>query len=218
MTSQPPSQRNSWLKPLLLITVVLILPLILLAVWGETFLAVAQRWQIEPPAPSVLALAVTAILASDVFLPVPSGPISTLAGSQLGFVVGTAVSTVGMTLGAAIAFGLAKAWGRPLAARYCSPEQLAELEAACREHGVWMLILTRPLPVLAEACALLVGAWQMCWRQFLPTVAVSNLVIAATYSALGQQAVHYGWLPMALCASVAAPLIITWWWRRKGFS
>ena len=159
-----------------------------------------------------------AILASDVFLPVPSGPMSTLAGSQLGFVAGTAVSTLGMTLGAAIAFALAKAWGRPLAARYCSSEQLAELESACTEHGVWMLMLTRPLPVLAEACALLVGALQMRWRQFLLTVTISNFLIAATYSWLGQQAARYGWLPMALCASVAVPLLITWWWRRRGFS
>jgi 3-dehydroquinate synthase len=218
MTPERPSRLNPWLKPLLLITVVLILPLILLAVWGETFLSVAQHWQREPPAPWILATAVTAILASDVFLPVPSGPISTLAGSQLGLVTGTAVSTLGMTLGATIAFALAKAWGRPLAARYCSTEQLAELEAACTAHGVWMLMLTRPLPVLAEACALLVGALQMGWRQFLPTVTISNFLIAATYSLLGQEAARYGWLPLALCASVAVPLLITWWWRRKGIT
>jgi len=215
MTDLPPNSPNSWLKPLLLITVVLILPLVLLAIWGETFLSVAQRWQAEPPARWILAVAVTAILASDVFLPVPSGPISTLAGSQLGVVLGTAVSTTGMTLGAVIAFALAKAWGRPLAERYSSPKQLAELETACTKHGVWMLVLTRPLPILAEACALLVGALQMSWRQFLPAVLVSNFLIAATYSVLGQQAADYGWLPMAVCASVALPVVATWWWRRK---
>ncbi len=214
MTAPPSTTRNPWLKPLLLITVVLILPLLLLAVWGEPFSLVAQQWQINPPGRWALAVAVTAILASDLFLPVPSGPISTLAGSQLGIVFGTAVSTLGMTLGAIIAFALAKAWGRPLAERYSSSKQLAELEAACHDHGVWMLILTRPLPILAEACALLVGALQMTWRQFLPTVLVSNFLIAATYSVLGQQAADYGWLPMAVCTSVALPLVATWWWRR----
>ncbi len=218
MTTPPPTTGNPWLKPLLLITVVLILPLLLLALWGETFSLVAKQWQTEPPSRWALAAAVTAILASDVFLPVPSGPISTLAGSQLGIVLGTAVSTLGMTLGAIIAFALAKAWGRPLAERYSSTNQLAELEIACRDHGVWMLILTRPLPILAEACALLVGALQMPWRQFLPTVLVSNFLIAATYSVLGQQAADYGWLPMAVCASVAVPVLATWWWRRKGIS
>jgi len=215
MCSQSPFTNHSSRKPLLLVTVVLILPLLLLAIWGETFSAVAQRWQAEPPARWILATAVIAILASDVFLPVPSGPLSTLAGSQLGFFLGTAVSTVGMTLGAVIAFALAKAWGRPLAARYASANRLAELETACTEHGVWMLFLSRPLPILAEACALLVGALQMPWKQFLPTVIASNLLIAATYSALGQHAATYGWLPIALCTSVALPLLATWWYRRR---
>lgn len=215
MTSQPPQTGNPWLKPLLLLTVVLILPLVLLAVWGEAFYTVAQHWQSEPPAPWLLGLAIVGILASDVFLPVPSGPISTLAGSQLGIVVGTLVSTVGMTIGAVIAFALAKAWGRPLAERYSSPPQLAELEQSCSEHGVWMLLITRPLPILAEACALLVGALQMSWRQFLPTIVVSNLLISATYAMLGQQAAQYGWLPLAVCASAALPLLITWWWRKS---
>jgi 3-dehydroquinate synthase len=218
MTTPPPTTGNPWLRPLLLITVVLVVPLLLLAAWGESFALVAQRWQTNPPARWVIAAAVTAILASDVFLPVPSGPISTLAGSQLGFVLGTAVSTLGMTLGAVIAFALAKAWGRPLAERYSSTKQLAELETACTNHGTWMLILTRPLPILAEACALLVGVLQMPWQQFLPTVLVSNFLIAATYSVLGQQAANYGWLPMAVCASVAVPVLVMWWWRRKGIN
>jgi 3-dehydroquinate synthase len=215
MPPQPAHSRNPWLKPLLLIAVVLVVPLLLLAAGGETFLALAERWQQEPPAKWILSTGVVAILASDVFLPVPSGPISTLAGSHLGILLGTAVSTLGMTLGAAIAFALAKTWGQPLVQRYASTEQFQHLETACAEHGVWMLLITRPLPIFAEACALLVGGLQMPWRQFLPAVLVSNTLIAATYSALGQHAADYGWLPLALCVSVALPLLVTWGWRRK---
>ena len=215
MTNPPPPTGNPWVKPLLLITVVLILPLVLLAVWGETFLTVAEQWQSDPPSRCVMGLAIVGILATDVFLPVPSGPISTLAGSQLGIVLGTITSTIGMTLGAVIAFTLAKAWGRPLAEKYSSAEQLSQLESSCNQHGVWMLLVTRPLPILAEACALLVGALQMSWRQFLPTIIVSNLLIAATYSILGQQAAEYGWLPIAVCLSAALPLVVTWWWRTR---
>ncbi len=207
--------KSRLIKPLLLVAVVLVLPLVAIALWGESFGSIVQRWQESPPSPLIMAAAIVAILAADVFLPVPSGPVSTLAGSQLGFLLGTATSALGMTLGAALAFGLARRWGRPVAEHFSSPEQVAELEDACRQHGPWMLILTRPLPVLAEACALLVGALQMTWQKFLPTVLVSNLVIAATYSALGQQADRYGWLPAALCASVALPLAFAWWWRGR---
>ena len=74
---------------------------------------------------------VTAVLASDVFLPVPSGPLSTLAGSQLGFLLGTAASTLGMTLGGMVAFGLARLWGWPLAERLASVEHLHSMSQAC---------------------------------------------------------------------------------------
>src|SRR5690606_11307473 len=109
-------------------------------------------------------------------------------------------SAVGMTLGATIAFALAKRWGRPLAARLSSSEQLAELESSCQQHGPWMVVLTRPLPIVAEACALLVGALQMRFRTFLPVVLVSNVLVAGTYAVLGRQAVQHGWLPLAVCA------------------
>ena len=202
-------------KPLLLVTVVLILPLLLFAFGAESYSSVSERWQVSPPEPVTLAAAIVAMLASDVFLPVPSGPISTLAGSQLGFPLGTVTAALGMTLGAIIAFGLARRWGRPLAERFSSPSQIDQLESACQSHGTWMLIITRPLPVLAEACALLVGALQMRWQQFLSTVLASNLLIAATYALLGQQASKHGWLPAGLCASIALPLIVTWWWRKS---
>lgn len=215
MNSPQSPKANPWIKPLLLITVVLVLPVLLLAFWGESFAALAEQWQENPPSKSTIALAVAGILASDVFLPVPSGPITTLAGSQLGAVWGTLVSAGGMTLGGIIAFALAKAWGRPLAERLSTPEQLQELETACQEHGGWVLILTRPLPIVGEAGAMLVGALQMPWMQFLVVLVASNLIIAATYAMLGQQASAYGWLPIALCASAALPLLLAWWWRSR---
>ncbi|MBI3838694.1 MAG: hypothetical protein HY288_12270 [Planctomycetia bacterium] len=75
-----------------------------------------------------------------------------------------------------------------------------------RCYGSWILIITRALPVLAEAAVLLMGATQLAWRQFLPAVMLSNLGIAAVYSVLGQLAQAQGELPLALGASIALPL------------
>ena len=202
-------------KPLLLITVVLVLPLVLLALWGEPFTEQLAHWQEAPPADSVLAAVIVAALASDVFLPIPSGPLCTLAGSALGLWKGTLVGCLGMTAGAIIAYGLARRWGKPLAVRYSSRERIAELEEACRSHGPWMLAVTRPLPVIAEACALLVGALQMPWKTFLATTLLCNTALALGYSLLGQQAATQGWLPAALCVSIAVPLLATWVWKRR---
>lgn len=203
------------LKPLLLVTVVLVLPVVLLAVQGESFARRLIEWQRDPPPKPVLAAAIVAMLSSDVVLPVPSGPLSTLAGSQLGVVRGTLASFAGMTIGASIAFALARQWGTPLASRLSSAEQLAEAEEINRRHGPWLLAITRPLPIMAEAATLLVGALQMSWREFLPPVLLTNLAISLVYSVLGQQAAEHGVLPLATAASVALPLGAAAWWRRR---
>lgn len=202
-------------KPLLLVALVLVLPLVLLAFAGESFAAFMERLKSEPPSATVLFITVVAILATDVFLPVPSGPISTLAGSQLGLVAGTLASALGMTLGGTIAFALSRRWGRPLAERFADPRQLTDLEAAADTHGPWLLIVTRPLPVLAEAGVLLVGTLQMSWRVFLPALIGSNLLIAATYALLGQTASERGWLPIAVCLSIALPILVTYAAKRR---
>jgi 3-dehydroquinate synthase len=197
---------NPFAKPLLLVALVLVLPLVLLAVLGESYAPLFERLKSAPPSAPTVFLAVAAILATDLFLPVPSGPISTFAGSQLGIVTGTLASAIGMTVGGVIAFALARRWGRPLAERLSGPEQLSALEEAASTHGTWLVLLTRPLPVLAEAGVLLVGMLQMSWQAFLPTLVTSNLLIAATYATLGHYASEQDWLVLAVCVAVALPI------------
>lgn len=201
-------------KLLLLATVVLVMPLVLLAFGGEMLARPIARLQADPPPRWVVAAVVVGILASDVFLPIPSGPVSTLAGSELGVMGGTLAGAVGMTLGAAVAFGLARRWGRPVAERYAAPDRLAELEAACERHGPWMLVLTRPLPVLAEAAALAVGILQMSWLAMLVPVAATNLALAAAYAALGSHAGESEWLSIALAGTIALPVAAAAWYQR----
>lgn len=204
---------NPLIKPLLLVALVLVLPLVMMTLWGESFSSLADRWQNKPPERWQVFAVVIAVLASDVFLPVPSGPISTLAGSHLGLLLGTVASSIGMTLGGVVAFGLARRWGWPLAERLSSSEKLQIMSQACSKQGKWIVLLTRPLPILAEACVLLVGTLQMRWSVFLPALVVSNVVVAGIYSALGQSAGKHGWLPAAVCASIALPGLVAWWWK-----
>jgi 3-dehydroquinate synthase len=197
-------------RPLLLITIVMVVPIALLAIRGESFATQLREWQTRPPAPMTLAALVVAILAADIVLPVPSGPISTLAGSHLGVALGTAASALGMTLGAVIAFAVAR--------RFAVAEFLRNSEPVSEKlayDGPWMLVLTRPLPIIAEAGVLIAGSLQMPWRTFLPPVVVSNIAISATYAALGQQAAQHHWLPLAVAASMAIPLAIAIHLRRR---
>ena len=71
-----------------------------------------------------------------------------------------------MTIGATIGFVLARAIGRPLAARLVEPRDLDRMELLTRRFGPKTLVLCRALPVLAEASVLLVGAMRLPWLKF----------------------------------------------------
>src|SRR5687767_2292443 len=67
-----------------------------------------EEWRKNPPpAPAVTAV-VVGLLATDVFLPVPSSVVATLSGYQLGSAWGTLAAWAGMSLGAVIGFSLAR--------------------------------------------------------------------------------------------------------------
>ena len=203
------------LKPLLLVMIVLAVPIVIAVCQGEMFADWATQWRDEPPAKSVLALAVIGILAADIFLPVPSGPLNALAGAQLGIPLATVVCWTGMTLGAVVAFGLAKRWGRPWTARFVDQQDLDSLRTASAGSEGWMLLITRPAPVLAEAAVLLAGLIAIPWRRFLPPVAAANLLIAATYAVLGSYAAENDVLALAIIASVLLPLVLALILRRR---
>ncbi len=208
---------QDFLRPLLLLSIVLLVPIIPLLVWGELFTHSLVVWQESPPGRGVIAAVIVAVLAADIFLPIPSGPVSTLAGAELGTVGGTLFCWLGMTSGAVLAYGLAWRWGRAVALRFSNEKDLARLEASAKVHDVWLLIITRPLPVFAEASVLLAGLLRIPWHRFLLTVAVSNLAIAGTYSMLGEYAAERAWLPGAVCLSLAVPVGLALVARRRWF-
>ncbi len=207
-------------RPFILITLVLLVPVVPFVIAGDRVEAWALGWLDPPPAPWMVATATAAILASDIFLPVPSSLVSTLAGAQLGILAGTIASWIGLTAGGAVGFGLARYCGRPLVRRLCSAADLEAVDAAGGRLGIWLLAASRPLPVLAEATVLLLGTTELSWRRFLPTLALSNLGLALVYSVVGSLAYDRSAMPLALTASIALPLsaaatVRVRWTRRR---
>jgi uncharacterized membrane protein YdjX (TVP38/TMEM64 family) len=198
--------RDLW-RPLLIICLALLVPVIPFLSFGGWLEERVGEWLDPPPAPSVVALGTVAILSTDILLPIPSSAVSTVAGAQLGILPATAASWLGMTLGAVLGFGLARTFGRALAERLSSADDLSQMDSLSQRYGAWILVVTRALPVLAEAAVLFLGATRLSWRQFLPPVMLSNLGIAAVYSVLGHFARSQGELPLALAASIALPVL-----------
>jgi uncharacterized membrane protein YdjX (TVP38/TMEM64 family) len=192
----------------MLIGLVLMVPLLPFLVLGSQMDAWSRQWIERPPGPLLTASLVVGILALDIFLPVPSSFISTLAGMQLGVAGGTASSWLGLSLGAVVGFALARRWGHPVARRWSTPHDLQRMETLSDRYGPLALILVRGVPLLAEASVLLVGMHRLSWRRFLPPVLVSNFALAVAYAAMGDVAQRHHWLPLAVGVSIALPVLL----------
>jgi uncharacterized membrane protein YdjX (TVP38/TMEM64 family) len=199
---------GSFGRPLLVVTLVLALPIVPFVLVGDRLEGWFTALFDPPPSAATMWWLVAAAMATDVVLPVPSSMVATLAGAQLGVLGGTSASWAGMTFGATLAFALVRSWGRPLAERFVSTDDLARLDRLAMRLGPGLIVVTRAIPVFAEASVLLLGINRLAWRRFLPALCASNLGIALAYAAFGELAGRHSWLPLALAISVAAPLAV----------
>ena len=195
------------LRWMLAVAVVLLVPVVPFLGLGDSLdRRVAQLLDQSLPVPTAAAL-VIGVLATDVLLPVPSSVVSTFAGQRLGFFGGTLASWLGMTIGAVAGFWIARQWGRPLAVRLAGRQEYERMERLSQRIGPRVLVLTRAVPVLAEAGVLLFGATRLGWKRFLWPVCLSNLGIAAAYGLLGDWSRRQGTMLVALAASIAVPVL-----------
>lgn len=196
------------LRLLLGLTVAAIaVPVVPWLLWGARLDHAVAAWLEPPPPAPLLAAAEIGVLASDILLPVPSSLVATLGGASLGVVAGTACAWVGLTLGALAGWWLGRTAGRRgLAA--LDDQALTALEARRRRFGPLAIVVTRPLPILAEAAALMAGAAGMTWHAFLAAAAPANLAIAFAWSlagSLGRDADSLQWVAIA---AVAVPAVV----------
>lgn len=199
---------RAWVRLLALVVVLLAVPLLVAAIWGQLLADDIARWQDSPPDNAVLSAVVIGILAADLLLPVPSGPVMTLAGAQLGTLPAVAVTWLGLMLGAIIGYGLGRFGGRPMLARFVSDRDFSELDSAGNRYGPWVLLVTRPMPILAEASVVVAGMIVVPWWSFLAIVALGNLICSFIFCTLGDYAAANEWITTALFLSVVVPVLL----------
>lgn len=177
-----------WTAVLLVLFAAVVVPFFLL----EAALAPSiERLQNSVDGTVSLFALVTLVLASDVFLPVPSSVVSTWAGAELGFVYGTLAAWLGMSLGCLLAYELARRFGLKALRRFVGEKQYRKAEAFNAHYGLVTLALLRAVPVLAEASVFWAGLAGVTRLRFMLVVLSANLGIATTYAAVGAYAVHW---------------------------
>lgn len=155
--------------------------------------------------PRALAAAgIFALLALDIFLPVPSSVVATAAGVLLGFAEGAAVVWGGMMAGCAV--GYAVGVRAASTARWIvGPASLARAEALMARYGDLAIVLCRPVPVLAEASVVFAGIVRQRFARVAWLTALSNLGIAAGYAAFGAYSMRIDSFVVAFVGALLLP-------------
>lgn len=154
-----------------------------------------------------LGLIVVATLALDVMLPVPSSVVSVAAGASLGFIGGTFVAWLGMTIGCLLGYWIGATGGSAVIRRILGEAELERAANITGSVGMASLVVTRAVPVLAEAATLAAGAAGFPLPSFLAAVSLANLGIAAAYAAIGAFALDANSFLLAFAGAVAIPVI-----------
>jgi membrane protein DedA with SNARE-associated domain len=157
---------------------------------------------------------IVGVLSSDIFLPIPSSAVSTWGGGVLGLWPATLAASLGTTIGSVIGFACARLFGDRFA-RWRAGRDLDRASELSRRLGPPALLVTRALPILAEACVLLVGVGGLTWRRFLPPVIVGNVVVSFAYAACGRYFAGSRAMPWVIIASGTVPLLIAVAMRRR---
>lgn len=199
--------------------------MLLVAIFLLSF-AVVERLQLPvltDPMPymdpgGVVAAAVgIGLLVADVALPVPSSLVMVGHGALFGVVVGTALSLVGGLGAAAVGFAAGRRGGR-LLERLVPEQERRRADAMLERWGPLAIVLSRPVPMLAETVAILAGASSLRWGRMLVAAAVGALPLALVYAVTGALVttfVDVAVVFVVILAGVAAVALLTRRRRRR---
>jgi uncharacterized membrane protein YdjX (TVP38/TMEM64 family) len=138
-----------------------------------------------------LAMAVgIGLLVVDVLLPVPSSMVMLAHGALFGAWLGTALSLAGCMGAASFGFWLGRRGGKVLE-RLITQQEKQEADTLLQKWGALALLVTRPLPLLAETTAILAGASPMSWSRMLLSSFLGSLPACGLYAWAGATSAQY---------------------------
>jgi uncharacterized membrane protein YdjX (TVP38/TMEM64 family) len=212
--SKRPSVTLRWTLLALAALALLILPYLAVAPdlerWGR---AAFEAGRGHKPLAAALVIG---LLAGDVLLPVPSSAVNTLAGLLFGWAAGAILIWLGLTLGCLLGYVLGARGGRPLTRWMVGGASLSKAAGLFGPVAPATLVLTRAVPVLAEAAVLAAGASGMPLGAFLVATSLANAGLAIVYAGVGALALSANAFLLAFLAAMGLPALAYGLWRLKG--
>jgi uncharacterized membrane protein YdjX (TVP38/TMEM64 family) len=124
------------------------------------------------------------LLIADVVLPVPSSIVMVAHGALFGVLWGTMLSLLGSVGAAVFGFAIGRRGGA-LLERVVTPAERARASSILERWGTLAIIVTRPVPLLAETVAIMAGASSMQWRTMIVASFAGSLPPALLYALTG---------------------------------
>ncbi len=136
------------------------------------------------------ALVGIGLLVADVVLPVPSSLVMVAHGALFGVPAGALLSLVGSLGAALVGFAIGRQGG-PLLSRLVPTEERERADRLLNRWGGLAIVVTRPVPLLAETVAILAGASPLGWGRAALAALAGSLPAALLYALTGALAASF---------------------------
>jgi uncharacterized membrane protein YdjX (TVP38/TMEM64 family) len=158
---------------------------------------------------------IVALLAIDLFLPVPSSIVMVLSGVAFGVLWGSVLSLVGSVAGSWIGFELVRRYGRRMSRRLVDDDGLRRLESTFQRYGPAAVIVSRPLPIVMETISVVAGLSTMRRATFLLASFGGTLPVAIVYAYAGSVSRQTGSVLPAIAMLTAVTGGALLWYRAR---
>ncbi len=176
---------------LLLFLALALLVVVPFAIWGGAFEAALSPGRLAASfreARSWAWLAGLGLLVADLLLPIPGTAVMSALGLAYGWALGGLISALGSLGSGMLAYGLCRRLGRRAAIRLAGADGIAEGERLFRaESGLWIVALSRWMPVLPEAVACLAGMSRMPLRRFFSALCLGSVPMGFLFAGIGHR-------------------------------
>ena len=124
------------------------------------------------------------LLIVDVVLPVPSSLVMIANGSLFGLGPGAFLSLVGALGAGVLGYAIGRR-GDATLGRMLSVDERARADRLLSRWGLVAIVVTRPIPILAETTVILAGASRVSWPRVLAALLIGTIPIVIVFAAIG---------------------------------
>lgn len=151
------------------------------------------------------ALLAVSLLVADALVPVASSVVMISLGALYGAPLGVALAWLGRFAMALVGFAIGRRAGG-LMARVLGQRDHRRAKSLVERRGAFAIVVSRPLPLVAEAVTIFAGASGMPWRRAVVASAIGSLPEAVVYGLAGSLSAQFDegavvWGAMLLVAS-----------------